>query len=125
MISLGPLSSTQARDYRDHAGGLPKNTPSAGAGSAWSDGSEAGARVHFNAQDHLGRGVDPPSSDHTGMTSGLSLGNLVMVASLTFRCWATIAGGVWAIQSDRETSAKYGALKTSRNCKSVSPVFLM
>src|SRR3954453_6878090 len=106
--------------------GLPKNTPSAGAGSAWSDGSEAGAeRIHFNAQDHLGCGVDPPSFDHTGMTSGLSLGNFVMVASLTFRCWATIAGGVRAIQSERETSAKYGALKTSRNCKSVSPVFLM
>ena len=46
------------------------------------------------------------------MTSGLSLGNFAIVASLTFRCWATIAGGVRAIQSDKETSAKYGALKT-------------
>jgi hypothetical protein len=44
--------------------------------------------------------------DHTGMTSGLFFGNFAMVASLTFRCWATIAGGVRDIQSDSETSAK-------------------
>src|ERR1700758_2918084 len=62
---------------------------------------------------------------YTGMTSGLFLGNCAIVASLTLRCWATIAGGVRVIQSDSETSAKYGALNTSRNCKSVSPVFLM
>ena len=42
-----------------------------------------------------------PCSDYSGMTSGLSLGNFATVASLTFRCWATIAGGVRAIQSDR------------------------
>jgi hypothetical protein len=41
-----------------------------------------------------------------GKTSGLSLGNFAIVASLTFRCWATIADGVRAIQSDSETSAK-------------------
>src|SRR5579862_7808727 len=45
-------------------------------------------------------------ADHTGTTSGLFLGNLLIVASLTFRCWATIAGGVRVTQSDRETSAK-------------------
>jgi hypothetical protein len=48
----------------------------------------------------------PPKSNYNGMTSGLSLGNFAIVASLTLRCWATIAGGVRAIQSDRETSAK-------------------
>src|SRR5229473_8117172 len=32
--------------------------------------------------------------------------HVAIVASLTFRCWATIAGGVREIQSDRETSAK-------------------
>jgi hypothetical protein len=36
------------------------------------------------------------------------LRNFAVVASLTFRCWATIAGGVRAIQSDSETSAKKG-----------------
>ena len=101
--------------------GLSKIIRSAGAGSAWSERSPN----PFQWQDHLGRGVDPPRSHHTGMTSGLSLGNFAMVASLTFRCWATIAGGVREIQSERETSAKYGALNTSRNCRSVSPVFLM
>ena len=44
--------------------------------------------------------------DHWGMTSGLSLGNLAIVATSTLRCWATSAGGVRASQSDRETSAK-------------------
>ncbi len=66
-----------------------------------------------------------PMRRHAGITSGLFLGKLAMVASLTFRCWATINGGVWVIQSDRETSAKYGLLNTSRNCRSVSPVFLI
>jgi hypothetical protein len=44
--------------------------------------------------------------DQDGMTSGLSFGNFAIVASLTFKCWATIAGGVREIQSDSETSAK-------------------
>src|SRR5258706_5349125 len=39
---------------------------------------------------------------HTGTISGLLLGNFAIVASLTFRCWATSAGGVWVIQSDSE-----------------------
>ena len=43
---------------------------------------------------------------HTGTISGLFLGNFAIVSSLTFRCWATIAGGVRVIQSDSETSAK-------------------
>src|SRR6266404_8391687 len=62
---------------------------------------------------------------HTGTISGLFLGNLAIVASLTFRCWATIAGGVRVIQSERETSMNWGALNTSRTCRSVSPVFLI
>src|SRR6266446_7255267 len=66
-----------------------------------------------------------PQSDHAGTISGLLLGNFAMVASLTFRCWATIAGGVWVIQSERETSMNWGALNTSRTCRSVSPVFLI
>src|SRR2546430_6489994 len=66
-----------------------------------------------------------PGFDYSGMISGLLFGNFAMVALLTFKCCATIAGGVRVIQSDRETSAKYGALKTSRNCRSVSPVFLI
>ena len=66
-----------------------------------------------------------PGFDYSGMISGLLFGNFAMVALLTLKCCATIAGGVRVIQSDRETSAKYGALKTSRNCRSVSPVFLI
>src|SRR5258706_13344675 len=62
---------------------------------------------------------------HTGTISGLFLGNFAIVASLTFRCWATIAGGVRVIQSERETSMNWGALNTSRTCRSVSPVFLI
>jgi hypothetical protein len=38
----------------------------------------------------------------------LSLRNFTIVASLTFRCGAIIAGGVRVIQSDGETSAKWG-----------------
>jgi hypothetical protein len=55
---------------------------------------------------HVASAKAAPCCDHTGMTSGLVFGNFAMVASLTFRCWATIAGGVRAIQSDSETSAK-------------------
>jgi hypothetical protein len=47
------------------------------------------------------------SSNHTGTISGLFFGNFAIVASSTFRCWATIAGGVRVIQSDNETSAKW------------------
>src|SRR6267154_172042 len=71
------------------------------------------------------RQTPPRPMLHTGTISGLLLGNFAMVASLTFRCWATIAGGVWVIQSDRETSMNWGALNTSRTCRSVSPVFLI
>src|SRR5882762_8603386 len=121
MISFGPLSSTQARDDRDHAG-VPVEDHSFGRRRLSVVGAESES-ISMAGSSWAWRG--PPRSHHTGMTSGLSLGNFAMVASLTFRCWATIAGGVRAIQSERETSAKYGALKTSRNCRSVSPVFLM
>ena len=43
---------------------------------------------------------------HSGMISGLLLGNLAIVAGSTFRVWATISGGVCASQSDSEMSAK-------------------
>ena len=48
----------------------------------------------------------PRAFVHSGMTSGLSLGNFAIVATSTLRCWATSAGGVRANQSDREISAK-------------------
>jgi oxalate decarboxylase len=37
----------------------------------------------------------------------------------------TRGGTVQVIQSERETSMNWGALNTSRTCKSVSPVFLI
>lgn len=46
------------------------------------------------------------TKSHWGRISGLLSGNLAIVASSTFRCWATMAGGVWVSQSERETSAK-------------------
>jgi hypothetical protein len=64
-------------------------------------------------------------SAHTGTISGRLRGNFAIVSVLTFKCWATSIGGVWVIQSDRETSMNWGALNTSRTCRSVSPVFLI
>jgi hypothetical protein len=42
--------------------------------------------------------------DHSGTISGLFFGNVAIVASLTFRCWATSAGGVCVIQLESEMS---------------------
>src|SRR3954463_6375013 len=62
--------------------------------------------------------------DQPGRISGLFLGNLAIVDWSVLKGAATIAGGVCVSQSDRETSSKRSLLNTSRNCKSVSPVFL-
>ena len=65
------------------------------------------------------------ASPHTGTISGLPRGNFAIVSVFKFNVWATISGGVWVIQSDKETSRNCGALNTSRTSRSVSPVFLM
>src|SRR6266853_2241862 len=64
------------------------------------------------------------TSDQPGRISGLFFGNLAIVDWSVLKVAATIAGGVCVSQSDRETSSKRSLLNTSRNCKSVSPVFL-
>jgi hypothetical protein len=73
----------------------------------WSSNSKGGillAAIAAKCFDQTG--FDQTGFDQTGMTSGLLLGNFAIVASLTFRCCATIAGGVRVTQSDSETSAK-------------------
>src|SRR5467141_933656 len=49
--------------------------------------------------------VRSPWSGHLGMMAALSPGQIGIVASLTFKCWATISGGEWVSQSDNDTSA--------------------
>jgi hypothetical protein len=50
------------------------------------------------------RSVDAAIYD-SGITPGALSGHFAMVASSTFRCWATNAGGVCVSQFDRETSS--------------------
>jgi hypothetical protein len=51
------------------------------------------------------RDMNHPWSDHLGMISGRSPGHFEIVASSTFKCWATISGGECVSQSDNDTSS--------------------
>jgi hypothetical protein len=60
---------------------------------------------------------------HNGITNGLLLGKRATAAESMLKCWAVSARGVWASQSESDTSEKYELLNTSRNTRSVFPVF--
>src|SRR5260221_13757224 len=62
---------------------------------------------------------------HKGITTGLLRGKRATVAGSILKCWAASARGVWASQSESDTSEKYELLNTSRYTRSVFPVFRM